>query len=506
MISAVCWVPKGIAKPLPDSVEPPSQEEIQELLKLPVESGSDDNESSEEDNNSEEENEGMVVETNKSKDAVAMALAAADAIGNKSVEFPRELKVDEIADGLKELDMEHYDDDDEGIDIFGNGSVGGFYCPSSDMGKYPSAVDDDEDEIEDMTIKPSDQIIICARNEDEVSHLEIWVYEEQTEEGGSNMYVHHDIILPAFPLALAWLDCNLKGGDKGNFVAVGTMQPEIEIWDLDVLDAVEPSIMLGGVVKCDTSRNIAKIKKKKKNKQAATYKDGSHTNAVLGLAWNSEYRNVLASASADKSVKIWDIVAEKCEHTMHPHTDKVQAVAWNSNQATVLLSGSFDRSIVMMDMRAPTHPGVRWLVPADVESLAWDPHTDHSFVVSLEDGTVRGFDIRVAVSAVDSEGKPMFTLHAHDKAVCTITYNPAAPNLLATGSTDKMVKLWDMTNNQPTCIASTNPKVGAVFSACFSKDSPFLLGVGGSKGNLHVWDTLDNSEVSRRFGNFRPQN
>ncbi|KAH9302674.1 hypothetical protein KI387_014257, partial [Taxus chinensis] len=177
----------------------------------------------------------------------------------------------------------------------------------------------------------------------------------------------------------------------------------------------------------------------------------------------------------------------------------VQAVAWNFNQAPVLLSGSFDRSVVMMDMRATTHPGIRWQVPADVECLTWDPHTDHSFVVSLEDGTVRGFDIRAAASAVDSDCKPMFTLHAHDKAVCTITYNPAAPNLLATGSTDKMVKLWDMTNNHPTCIASTNPKVGAVFSACFSKDSPFLLGIGGSKGILHVWDTLDNSEVGRRF-------
>ncbi|KAH9302676.1 hypothetical protein KI387_014259, partial [Taxus chinensis] len=133
----------------------------------------DESEFSEEENDSEEENEGMVVETNKNIDAVTMALAAADAIGNKSVEFPRGHKVDEIADGLKELDMEHYDDDDDkGIDIFGNGSVSGFYNPSSDMGRYPPAVDDDEDEIEDMTIKPSDSIIVCARNEDEVSHLE----------------------------------------------------------------------------------------------------------------------------------------------------------------------------------------------------------------------------------------------------------------------------------------------------------------------------------------------
>ena len=46
--------------------------------------------------------------------------------------------------------------------------------------------------------------------------------------------------------------------------------------------------------------------------------------------------------------------------------------------------------------------------------------------VSAEDGIVRGFDIRAAASTADFDGKPMFTLHAHDKAICTISYNPVA--------------------------------------------------------------------------------
>ena len=32
MIAAVCWVPRGAAKPVPQSVDPPSAQEIQDLL------------------------------------------------------------------------------------------------------------------------------------------------------------------------------------------------------------------------------------------------------------------------------------------------------------------------------------------------------------------------------------------------------------------------------------------------------------------------------------------
>uniref|UniRef100_A0A0E0HRE6 Uncharacterized protein n=1 Tax=Oryza nivara TaxID=4536 RepID=A0A0E0HRE6_ORYNI len=62
------------------------------------------------------------------------------------------------------------------------------------------------------------------------------------------------------------------------------------------------------------------------------------------------------------------------------------------------------------------------------------------------------------------------------------------------------VKLWDISSNQPSVIASLNPKVGAIFSISFSKDNPFLLAVGGQKGNLKVWNTLTEPLVASKIG------
>jgi periodic tryptophan protein 1 len=78
---------------------------------------------------------------------------------------------------------------------------------------------------------------------------QVWVYEEGNETESGNMYVHHDLMLSSFPLSVAWLDCVpdvSRSHQPGNLVAIGTFNPEIEIWDLDTLDAVEPAGLLGG--------------------------------------------------------------------------------------------------------------------------------------------------------------------------------------------------------------------------------------------------------------------
>ncbi|XP_059639000.1 uncharacterized protein LOC132281301 [Cornus florida] len=40
-------------------------------------------------------------------------------------------------------------------------------------------------------------------------YKQVWIYEDADDD--SNMYVHHDIVIPAFPLCITWLDCPLKG-------------------------------------------------------------------------------------------------------------------------------------------------------------------------------------------------------------------------------------------------------------------------------------------------------
>ncbi|CAD5330019.1 unnamed protein product [Arabidopsis thaliana] len=357
---------------------------------------------------------------------------------------------------------------DSEIELFSSGQ-GDLYYPSNDMDPYLKDTDGDYDseDHDDLTIRPTDSLIICAAIKHEVNYLEVYVYEES-----GNIYLRNDMIISELPLCTAWLDCPLKGGGKGNFVAIGTMESSIEIWDLDLVNEVLPCVQLGRI---------------------AGQTSDSHTGPVIDLAWNKEFRNIVASGSEDKKVKVWDVATGKCKVTMEHHEKKVHAVAWNNYTPEVLLSGSRDRTVVLKDGRDPSNSGLKWSTEAKVEKLAWDPHSEHSFVVSLKDGTVKGFDTRA------SDLSPSFIIHAHDSE----SFNIRAVQLLATGSADESVKLWDLSNNQPSWIATNKPNAGEVFSVSFSADCPFLLAVGGSEG-LNVWDTLSDTAVSRRYGSSRP--
>ena len=359
--------------------------------------------------------------------------------------------------------------------------------------------EDGDEEREELQILSTDNMLVAAKVEDEVAHLEIYVYED----GADNLYVHHDVMLPAIPLCVEWIDlpvgqAALDISTKGSFVAVGTFDPDIEIWDLDMIDCMYPNAILGqGGENSSTHEDTQKKKKRKKSKKA---NDDYHVDAVLSLAANRSHRNLLASSSADKTIKLWDLMTTKCAKSYAYHTDKVCSIAWNPTQPTCLLSGSYDRTVVVADMRAPDAAMPRWGVESDIEIVTWDPHDSNFFYATTENGVIHYNDIR-AVPAEPAKSKSVWTLQAHDQSVAAFDVNPIVPGFLATGSTDKEVKLWNVQPSGPSMVTSRNLDVGKVFSTKFAPDAEvaFRLAVAGSKGVMQIWDTSTNTAIRRAF-------
>ncbi len=200
-----------------------------------------------------------------------------------------------------------------------------------------------------LQVLPEDNLLAVGKVHGDFCNLEIYLYNEKDE----NLYCHHDILLGSFPLALEWLDYDPGDASPGNLVAMGSMQPDIEIWDVDVIDSIEPAYVLkgmsgdAGLLSLRKSRSPglhrpkllrtpsfhgnsqhnaklfpgAEVKTSKKKKKKTS--SSGHTDAVLDLSWNRTQRKVLASASADFSVGVWDLEQGTMATSLTQHTEKV---------------------------------------------------------------------------------------------------------------------------------------------------------------------------------------
>jgi periodic tryptophan protein 1 len=494
MVLAATWVRRGVAAPFPKKYEIDEAElgRISQLARLQLEDAQAELAAAEEKHGT-EENESDDLEDAKENGGVM--------ISDDKAEDHDELK----EYNLDDYDNEPVDKEGEKFSMFGNVRSLAYHAPNEEDPYLvlPEGEGDDDEEREELQILATDNLLLAAKVEDEVAHLEVMVYEDDVD----NLYVHHDIMLPAVPLCVEWVDLPVGKSSQerttGNYVAVSTMRPEIEIWDLDVVDSMYPNAILGQEPESRTEPNGSgngSTKSKKKAKTTPKANDEYHVDAVLSLAANRQHRNLLASASADKTVKLWDLNTGKCVKSYSMHKEKVCSLDWHPTQSTLLLSGGYDRAVIVTDMRAPDAKAPQWTVEADVEQIRWNPHDPNCFYVTTEAGSVHYFDARNVPS---SEGisKPLWTLQAHDGAVSSFDINLTIPDFVVTGSDDKRVKLWNVQNNQPSMIVSRNLQVGRVFSAKFAPDQEvsFRLAVAGSRGAVQVWDTSTNSAVRRTF-------
>lgn len=382
----------------------------------------------------------------------------------------------------EETNMDGSDTEDgTSIDFIGGKLPDYVLDPSIDPNISVKEDEFEEDFEEDMILQPDDCMMVVGHSDEDQSTLEFHIY---NEDDGS-FFLHHDIILPAYPLSVAWLDCaplpvdsSIGGHPSGSYVAVGTFHPEIEIWSTDVLDAVSPDAVLGG----------------RSGGKQRSLKAGSHRKPVMCLSWNQVYRNVLASGSADATVKLWDVTTQKCMTTLSHHSMEVNCIRFHSHESNVLLTTSFDKSCTIVDCRLPTN-GSRVQIAEKPETANWDIHSPFCFTVSNEKGSVEYRDMRM-------DGQSIWSHPCHSDACTNVFFNQALPGLLITSGEDGFVRVWKSENaSVPTLVSEKHMKVGNIFGCSCFTSAPYLLAACGSTSDLAVWDLREIGSLAPLFEN-----
>ncbi|ERL89395.1 hypothetical protein D910_06764 [Dendroctonus ponderosae] len=277
-VPCIKWVKRGVARANPEKVKL-SKEELLEIIK--------------------DTKKGFNVaksEENKNREGVMMG---------------------ESSSAADEFNFDNYDqNDDDTAGVLGIASLADLPVGTDTTTAF--LFESDDSDREDDVIKPTDNLLLVGHVMGDASVLEVHVYNELEE----SFYVHHDILLNAFPLCLEWLSFEAHR-PNGNYCAVGSMSPVIEVWDLDIMNSPRPAYKLGQIASvrknrahightdavlalAGTSTGYVECFDCRKGK---LWSFEAHTKEVTGLDISSQCPGLLVTASTE-TLKTWDFSDE----------------------------------------------------------------------------------------------------------------------------------------------------------------------------------------------------
>jgi WD40 repeat protein/energy-coupling factor transporter ATP-binding protein EcfA2 len=310
----------------------------------------------------------------------------------------------------------------------------------------------------------------------------------------------------------------------GSMIASGCTDPNLRIWSVHTGELLE---VFGGHTKM-----INKVSWSTDGLWIASASDDAtvilrringeivHTLQHDDMAYGAVFspnNQLLASASLDKTVRIWNITDGKLLHEMTGHAESVNRISFSSD-GCLIASASDDKTVKLwqvengslLDTFAAGDQNINTVsFSSDGQTIA-SGSTDGNIRLWRIDGTplhtFQGHTDRVFGLAFSPDGNTLVSgafdktvrlwkidrtiFYGHGDQVFSVDFSPVS-QLIASGGWDKTVRLW-RTDGTPVGVLQDHSD--RVFNVCFSPDGS-LLASASDDTTVKFWDVANGVEV-----------
>lgn len=224
----------------------------------------------------------------------------------------------------------------------------------------------------------------------------------------------------------------------------------------------------------DSSRNVEALKIGRKPSAACKRTLYGHTGSVLGVDV-CEATKVLITASADRSLRTWDVTTGRRIDTLYGHEGWVHAVTFGIDGETAV-SGSGDKTVKVWDLNDARGRGTCTVTlrghDAGVTCVQLDD--DNILVSGSLDRTLRRVDLNGNVEECS-------VIQGHENGVYCLQF---VRHGIASGGGDGLIRMHDVRTGR--CHRTLQGHSGGAVRALQFNDNQLIS--GGSDHDLRFWD------------------